>query len=126
MHQQLVSPPNSLSSKAAPSFQSVIGSIANANQTRDQRSESRHECTLCLEFQPLNANYEPVDSTFMAITRDVSSSGIGFMDAQPCMHEFVRVSVPHNEATIVAKICYNRPVGDEEPLYLIGAKFISE
>lgn len=108
-----------------PYFQEVIQNLTADNSRVEQRAEPRYACTLCLEIQPLDENHDPVGSSFMAITRDVSNSGVGFVDAQSFPYDFIRIGIPQNDATVVAKVCYNRPVGDEDPMYLIGVQFIS-
>lgn len=92
----------------------------------EKRDQNRTNRTLSLEVQPLDMDFQPDGPRFYAVTRDLSKDGLGFVNAEPFSHEFVRIGIPdHSDATIIARVCYNLSVGVDQPLFMVGVHFMS-
>jgi len=107
-------------------FHLVLKHLVENLAVYEKRSEARTPRSLSLMIQPLDLDFQPDGDSFYAIMRDISSSGMGFINSEPLRHEFVRITMPEQtRSRVIARVCYNLSIGTDYPLYLVGVKFVS-
>ena len=107
-------------------FRQTLNHLSNIDPHVERRNDARTPRSVSLEIQPLNMDFQPDGESFYALSRDVSSNGLGFVNSDPLSHEYIRIGMPEQtEATIIAKVRYNLSVGVGYPLFLVGVSFES-
>ena len=119
-------PTHDLSSAAVvEEFYTLVWELSKSGFER--RTEERIAISVALKIQPLDMDFHVDGESFLALTRDFSQGGLGFISPEPFDHKHLRLSIPGNgTASIIGRVCYNLPVGDEQPLYLVGVQFVSQ
>lgn len=102
----------------------LIRELTAAQEDSSRRGNSRQPHSLSLMIQPLDLDFQPVGDAFQVISRDISASGVGFLNLEVIPHEFVRVSLIDFNASLVARVRHCSSLGKEHPLYLVGLEFI--
>jgi len=83
--------------------------------------------SLILCIQPLDNHFRAVGSPFQAITRDVSTKGIGFLYGSPFPTKYVRIgATKHSRSQSIARVCYNKAYYGEKVVFLVGVEFIDD
>ena len=112
-----------LTTKSVKEFYSLVRELSQPPAER--RREERYPSSVALRIQPLDMDFRPSGEPFCALTRDISRSGMGFINSEPFDHKYLRLSIPeHGESTIIGKVCYNLSIGIDQPLYLVGVQFV--
>ncbi len=113
-------------SECIEDFRSLLSDIAEPVEV-ERRKYSRVPQSLILNIQPLNNDLQPVGDSFQAITRDVSTNGVGFLYNSPFPTKYVRVgATKHSVSQSVARVCFNKAYYGEKVVYLVGVEFIDE
>jgi hypothetical protein len=91
----------------------------------ERRSDKRYLRAMPVLVQPVDEQSNAVGLPFVAMTRDISASGIGLVHTEPIEHEMValRMSFPGKEVDLVATVVWCRSLG---PFYYAGANFVSK
>lgn len=93
---------------------------------KKQRKHRREPRSISLQIQPLDLDFCPDGEAFWAVSRDVSNGGLGFINSEPISHEYVRIGLFEEKATMIARICHSTSIGVKYPLYLVGVQFLDE
>lgn len=88
----------------------------------DRREALRSAVSMAILVHPLDTNLCLIDDEFGAITRDVSSSGLAFVHANPLDYRFLRVRLPNQERSMTVEVTYCAPAGGLGLLYRIGTR----
>jgi len=109
-------------------FLSLLTELTNASeQNIGKRRKSRREPrSISLRIQPLDLDFCPDGEPFWAVSRDISSGGLGFVNSEPLQHEFVRIGLFDQAATMIARVCHSTSIGVKYPLFLVGVQFLDE
>jgi len=110
-----------------PPFEDVnelIRELTAAQKDSSRRGTDRQPHSLSLMVQPLDLDFQPVGDPFRALSRDISDSGVGFLNLEAVPYEFVRVSLVDFNASMVARVRHCSSLGKDHPLYLVGLEFI--
>ena len=106
-------------------FRELLRDVAGPEFQDNRRNSDRLPRSLVLVVQPLDNNLQPVGSPFKAVTRDVSETGLGFLNETPFPTKFVRIgATAQSAAQSVARVCYNKTYFGDEPVYLVGVEFL--
>ena len=99
-----------------------------ASETLRQRAEERkfprYKLTVEVWVQPVDADFEPLDKPFTAVSRDISTGGIGLIHTRAIRDKYLwlRLVKPGGGAmNVIVEVLRCRPVGT---FYEIGAKFV--
>jgi hypothetical protein len=78
-----------------------------------------------VHVQPVDAQSNPICEPFAAVTRDISSEGMGLVHTKPieCETVAIRFSWAGKEVELVAAILWCRALG---PFYYAGANFVGK
>lgn len=93
---------------------------------KKQRKHKRQPRSISLSIQPLDLDFCPDGEAFWAVSRDVGNGGLGFINSEPIQHEYVRIGLFEEEATMIARVCHSTSIGVKYPLYLVGVQFLDE
>lgn len=109
-------------------FLSLLNELTNASEqdTGNRRKRRRAPRSVSLRIQPLDLDFCPDGDPFWAVSRDISSVGLGFLNGEPLQHEFVRIGLFDQTATMIARVCHSTSIGVKYPLYLVGVQFLDE
>ena len=102
----------------------LIRELTTAQEDSSRRGNSRQPHSLSLMIQPLDLDFQPVGDSFRALSRDISTSGVGFLNLEAIPHEFVRVSLVDFNASLVARVRHCSSLGKAHPLWLVGLEFV--
>ncbi len=91
----------------------------------EKRREERVATSLSLMIQPLDFDFRPDGEPFWALSRDISSRGLGFVNPEPIQHRYVRLELIEHGASTIARVCHSTSIGLEYPLYLVGVQFLT-
>ncbi len=92
----------------------------------DERTFSRYKLTVEVWVQPVNGDFSPLDRPFTAVTRDISTGGIGLMHTRAVRDKYLwlRLVAPGGGMiNVVVEVLRCRPIG---MFYEIGAKFVAK
>ncbi len=107
------------------SFFRLIQELTTGDQPHDSRRRHRREPkSISLRIQPLDLDYRPDGEPFWAVSRDISHKGLGFVNPEPVVHEFVRIGLFEQEIAVIAKVCHSTSIGVKYPLFLVGVQFL--
>lgn len=110
-----------------PSLLKFIGALIQDDlKNTCRRQYCRHSIRVTLTIQPLTEDFLPDGEGFSAISNDVSLKGMAFVSHDAIEHDFVRVSFPQFEISVIAKVRHNTSIGIDYPLFLVGAEFLDE
>jgi hypothetical protein len=101
-----------------------VAAISRRLPATNRRRHRREPISISLWITPLDRDFHSDGESFWAMARDISASGLGFVNPEPIDHKYIRISVPDDEATVTARVCHCTSVGDRYPLYLIGVQFL--
>ena len=76
--------------------------------------------------QPVDSGFEPLGEPFTAVSRDISSSGIGLMHTRAIREKYLWLRLETRggvKMNVVAEVLRCRPLG---MFYEIGAKFVAK
>jgi hypothetical protein len=95
----------------------------NARFYPDRRSEMRHLLVVNVLVQPLDENSRPAGESFYAVTRDISTEGVGLIAAEPIPHGLVALQIhfDHEDIAIIAEVKWSTPMG---PFEAGGCRFL--
>ena len=96
------------------------------NHVKNKRRSRREPRSVSLSIQPLDLDFCPDGEAFWAVSRDVSNGGLGFVNSEPIQHEYVRIGLFDEAATMIARVCHSTSIGVKCPLYLVGVQFLDE
>lgn len=99
---------------------------ATAENTGKRRKRRREPRSISLRIQPLDLDFCSDGEPFWAVSRDISSGGLGFVNNEPIQHEFVRIGLFDETATMIARVCHSTSIGVKYPLFLVGVQFLDE
>ena len=102
----------------------LIRELTAAQKDSSRRGADWQPHRLSLMVQPLDLDFQPVGDPFRALSRDISASGVGFLNREAVPYEFVRVSLVDFSASMVARVRHCSSLGKDHPLYLVGLEFI--
>jgi hypothetical protein len=89
-----------------------------------RRSEPREAVAIPVVIQPVNASLEAIGEPVSAVTRDISSGGIGIFYTQPMSPGWLKITLStpetHSHMTLLARIEHCTPCGG---FYIIGCRF---
>jgi len=92
----------------------------------DRRNSRRDELIVPTTVQPINEDFCPIGTPFLAVTRNISTLGIGFVHCDEISEELVALHLHESgmtESSIVAEIVWSNTDG---PFYDSGAKLITK
>ena len=115
--------------RAAPNeFLSLLCEFTEAseNNAKKRRKQSREPRSISLRIQPLDLDFCPDGEPFWAVSRDISAVGLGFVNGEPIQHEFVRIGLFDQTATMIARVSHSTSIGVKYPLFLVGVQFLDE
>ena len=98
--------------------------LREANE--EKRSEKRVNITLPVILTPLDDDFWPMDYRVHAVTRDLSTEGVGLVCNTPIAAKFISVTFQHatgESVRVIAKILRTEEVGH---YFRFGCKFIAE
>lgn len=98
----------------------------NEKRAKNKRRNRREPRSVSLRIQPLDLDFCPDGEAFWAVSRDVSNGGLGFINSEPIQHEYVRIGLFEENATMIARVCHSTSIGVKYPLYLVGVQFLDE
>ena len=87
----------------------------------ERRSEPRQPIVLSVIAQPIDGKGQPVGPPFAAVTRDLSTWGVGLVHEQPMIYDrlALRLNVDSEEALLVGEVRWRSPQG---PFYACGCQ----
>ncbi len=102
----------------------LIHELTTAQDESGKRGNSRQPHSLSLLIQPLDLDFQPIGDPFRVLSRDVSPTGVGFLNLEAVQYEFVRISLVDFNACLVARVRHCSRIGKDHPLYLVGVEFV--
>ncbi len=90
----------------------------------ERRTESRQAISVPVTVQPLNADHEPDGPSFVAVTKNLSGGGIGFLHDAPVTQELLQITLSSRRTT---RSILSRMLGTaafEDGKYFVGARFV--
>lgn len=98
-----------------------------ADYIADARRVPRYPVCVPIEFIPYDKNGRRIGEAFIAVSKDVSASGLAFLHSTTVEAEFVVVRFPQSQKCadrrIILRVVRVRQVG---PLWEIGGRFLIE
>jgi hypothetical protein len=94
----------------------------------EKRSKPRIQVTVPLIVLPLNEATEPIGEPFRALSRDISTDGIGFLHTRRIEARLAAIEIENPQAAsdskmqVLVEICRCHPI--HSTLYEIGGKFV--
>lgn len=92
----------------------------------EERQYPRHKLTIEVWVQPVGSNFEPLGSPFTAVSRDISTGGIGLMYTRAIRDRYLwlrLVTTGGGTMNVIVEVLRCRPIG---VFYDIGAKFVAK
>jgi len=92
----------------------------------EERRSPRHKLTAEVRVQPVDRHFEPTAAAFMAVTRDISTDGIGLMHDRAVRDKYLwlRLKTPGGKLmNVVVEVVRCRPLGK---FYDIGGRFVAK
>ena len=76
-----------------PSMHSFIRALSGPVEV-ERRSQPRRLIVTTVGVVPLDDAFEPIGESFHAVTRDISTSGLGMLHSKPVTAKYLRVLIP--------------------------------
>lgn len=92
----------------------------------EERQFPRYKLTIEVWVQPVDSNFVPLGDPFTAVSRDVSTGGIGLMHTRAIRDQYLWLRlITHGGGVmnVVVEVLRCRPIG---VFYDIGAKFVAK
>lgn len=92
----------------------------------ERRKSLRYPITMPVRVTPLDENQQPLEGSFVAVTRDISVTGLCFYHTQPVKQRFLQMeltSPSREQCTVLLETARCRQAG---PFFEIGGKFLGE
>jgi len=113
-------------SEVTDDFRKLLQAITEFPPEQDRRKINRVPRSLVVSVQPLDNNMQPTGACFKAVSRDISTNGMGFFQNEPFPTSFVRIGPNENSVSqSVARVCFNKAYHGEQVQYLVGVEFLS-
>ena len=92
---------------------------------RDRRSGTRLRRAIPVLVQPISKNFRPLASCFQALTRDISTRGIGLISIKSIQYQFVAIRLTMNgkQIDVAAEVLRCEQLGI---YYVVGCQFITK
>ena len=113
-------------SEVTDDFRKLLHAISEFPPEQDRREVTRVLRSLVVSIQPLDNSMQPTGACFKAVSRDVSTNGMGFFHHEPFPTGLVRIG-PNEDSVSqsVARVCFNKAYYGEQVQYLVGVEFLS-
>jgi hypothetical protein len=92
----------------------------------ERRKSLRYPITMPVRVTPLDDNQQPQDEPFLAVTRDISVTGLCFYHTHPVKQKYLQMqltSPSREQCTVLLETARCRAAG---PFYEIGGRFLGE
>jgi hypothetical protein len=92
----------------------------------ERRRSMRYPITMPVRVTPLDDHQQPSKETFLAVTRDISVTGLCFYHTHPLKHRYLQLeltSPSREQCTVLLETARCREAG---PFFEIGGKFLGE
>ena len=91
----------------------------------ERRSEPRHFLAEPVVVQPVNSDLRRVADPTAAVTRDISTSGIGLIFEEQFEHELAAIELCTDGETVflLVEVVWHRPM---EPFLYLGSRILRE
>ncbi len=90
-------PPPELIAFAERLARQQLGLESGETAEAEERQHTRHKLTTKVWVQPIDAAYDPAGDPFYAVTRDISSTGLGMVHTRAVHSPFLRVRFPNRD-----------------------------
>ena len=90
----------------------------------ERRARPREPIAIPVSAQPLDANFRPTGDVFAAVTKDISTGGIGVIHSEQIVARYLQIEIATQdgeEMSLLAQVKHCTPYG---PHYHIGARFV--
>ena len=90
----------------------------------ERRAQPREPITIPVLVQPLDAQFQPAGDVFGAVTKDISTGGIGVLHSEPITARYLQITLAAQdgeEMSLLAQVKHCTTVGQH---YHIGARFV--
>lgn len=96
---------------------------ASAETLDDRRMEERAYVFNRLVLQKVDEDLTPVGASIQAMSRDVSSSGLGWISTIPLVGPLIKVTMFHEdeERSVIIKMAHQRKIG---PVFVAGGSVV--
>ena len=98
----------------------------SAEHRIEQRQFPRYKLTCEVWVQPVNNRFEPLGDAFVAVSRDISAAGIGFVHSKAIRDKYLwlRLVAPGGKRmNVIVEVVRCRPLG---VFYEVGSKFVAK
>ena len=95
----------------------------------ERRSEPRYALSVPIWVQPLLFDFSPDGPNYKTVTRDISDSGIGFVQSEPMRHKYAELQLAKDGETperVIVEIRHCTQIGYMGLLQLVGAVFLPD
>ncbi|MCC7085666.1 MAG: PilZ domain-containing protein [Pirellulales bacterium] len=92
----------------------------------ERRISLRYPITMPVRVTPLDDHQQPTNEPFLAVTRDISVTGLCFYHTHPVKQTYLQMELTGpslEQCTVLLKAARCRPAG---PFYEIGGRFLGE
>ena len=92
----------------------------------ERRKSLRYPITMPVRVTPLDDNQQALDESFVAVTRDISVTGLCFYHTHPVKQRFLQLeltSPAREQCTVLLETARCRQAG---PFFEIGGRFLGE
>ena len=109
-----------------------VEAIRDYNERRvdnDLRSEQRYSLSVPIWVQPLLFDFSPDGPTYKTVTRDISESGIGFVQSDPMRHKYAELQIAREGESperVIIEVRHCTQIGFMGLLYAVGGIFLPE
>jgi hypothetical protein len=106
----------------------ILGLVASVQTYNgvERRADPRFPISIPVKVTPYNTQGNRSREKFVAVTRDMSASGIAFLHTAPVEEDFWLLEFGHPQTEgvrLALQVLYRRPVG---PLWEIAGRFVTE
>ena len=105
-------------------FKRLVDDLTHDQRALGRRRHRRRYRSISLKIQPLNHDFHNDGEPFWVISRDISRSGLGFINSEPIQHDYLRIGLLDHEITVIGQVRHSTSIGDHYPLYLVGVEFL--
>lgn len=95
----------------------------------ERRSDQRCTLSVPIWVQPLLFDFSPDGPTYKTVTRDISDSGIGFVQSEPMRHKYAELQLSREGESpqrVIVEIRHCTQIGYMGLLHSVGAAFLPE
>lgn len=106
------------------SFVRRLIEVNGTTKARDRRSRQRDEIELPISVQPLDDNFQRAGDAFAAVTKDISTGGIGLSHSEPIATRYLQIEFTNkigDDITLAAQVRHCTPCGSN---FHIGVRFV--